>query len=170
MEEWRPVVVDGETWPYDVSNLGRVRRSRPARTGKATHVGRILRYRKDASGYNRLGLCNDGIRKEKRVHRLVLGAFVGPAPEGKEANHINGDKTDNREVNLEWVTRSENIIHAGRIGLRDKVLKLTEAQVLEIRIRGEDSLALLQSLAEDYGVSELTILDILLRRTWRWLT
>ncbi len=52
------------------------------------------------------------------VHRLVLVAFVGPCPEGLEVNHKNGIKTDNRLANLEYVTRSENNLHAFRTGLK----------------------------------------------------
>jgi hypothetical protein len=52
------------------------------------------------------------------VHRLVATHFL-PNPESKpEVNHINGNKLDNRLCNLEWVTKSENAIHAYKLGLR----------------------------------------------------
>jgi HNH endonuclease len=51
----------------------------------------------------------------KILHRSVLESFV-PNPENKkEVNHINGNKHDNRLENLEWATRSENMLHSVRV-------------------------------------------------------
>lgn len=76
-----------------------------------------------------------------QVHRLVAMAFVPGWHGGPEqvVNHLNGVKTDNRPVNLEWTTKGDNTRHAwatGLVNLRGRNqpnAKLTERQVREMR-------------------------------------
>lgn len=51
------------------------------------------------------------------AHRVIWEFMHGPIPPPFEINHINGIKCDNRTVNLELLTPSENIKHAFRMGL-----------------------------------------------------
>jgi len=68
--------------------------------------------------YPMVGFIKDGVKKRFTLHRLVAEAFCDK-PEGcDQVNHINGDKEDNRAENLEWVTASENRLHAWREGLQ----------------------------------------------------
>lgn len=107
-EEWRWVV--GQEGRYKVSNLGRVR--------SYVKGGRIRNPHTTNCGYYIVELFIDGEIKGKLVHRLVAEAFI-PNPENKRTvNHKNGKKDDNRAVNLEWMTYSENIKHAFDTGLK----------------------------------------------------
>jgi hypothetical protein len=48
-------------------------------------------------------------RKPQYIHRPVLIAFVGEAPDGFECDHIDGNPSNNSIDNLRWVTHQENV-------------------------------------------------------------
>jgi hypothetical protein len=67
--------------------------------------------------YKQVNFKLNGKLKKYSVHRLVALAFI-PNPDNKpEVNHIDGNPSNNHISNLEWVTASENLLHAYRIGL-----------------------------------------------------
>lgn len=62
--------------------------------------------------YPRVNLVFNGKRVTRAIHRLLAEVFL-PTIVGKEfVNHLNGDKKDYRLENLEWCTRSENMLHS----------------------------------------------------------
>ena len=80
-------------------------------------------YTKAGYQYIRISIC--GVKYRFYTHRKVAEMFVeGYAPD-YVVNHINGDKTDNRACNLEWVSQSENVRHAHETNLI-KARKATE--------------------------------------------
>lgn len=100
-----------EDYPnYEVSNLGRVRNIK---------TGRVLRLSLQKDGYQHVSLCLKGKIKHTLIHRLVANAFIPNSENRKEVNHISGIKTDNRVENLEWNTRSENVYHSYKTGLKE---------------------------------------------------
>jgi hypothetical protein len=114
----------------------------------------------------RIELQRSGPPGQYFVHLLVLDAFGPPKPTpAHECNHIDGDKLNNHISNLEWVTRTENIVHAFKLGLHSTA-KLTVSDVKNIRARvaaGEQR----RGLADEFGVTPTTISHVVLRRTWK---
>ena len=102
---WKPVK-DYEGY-YEVSEQGDIRR---IKGGKGTRLGTCLKPKLCKNGYHEVCLVKDKVKKSHRVHRIVAVAFLGDSD--LDVNHKNCDKTDNRLCNLEWSTRSENVLHA----------------------------------------------------------
>lgn len=119
-EEWRPVV--GYEGLYEVSNQGRIRSlSRTLHCGNHVrqHRGRIIKPNPTPpTNYLSVGLTRDKRRITKRVHLIVLEAFVGPRPAPElDACHNNGIRDDLRAENLRWDTKSANSLDALRDGV-----------------------------------------------------
>lgn len=89
---------------YRVSSDGRV--VGPGRWGKEVELKPNAR----SAPYQSVRLYKDGTKHWKLIHRLVLESFVSPASENMQADHIDGDPTNNSLSNLEWVTPSVNSI------------------------------------------------------------
>ena len=110
VENWRPVV--GYESLYEVSDLGRVKslaKTLPHATyGSRRWPERILKDADNGTGHRVVSLWKDKRQTKSYVHRLVLEAFVGPAPTGMEACHWDDDPTNNHIDNLRWASRSAN--------------------------------------------------------------
>ena len=91
--------------------------------------GKTLSTRRNNRGYLLIDLRNKDGRKTFLHHRLVAETFLSNPKGLEQVNHINGDKTDNRPANLEWVTRQQNWDHAKREQLPNKNRKLSPGQL-----------------------------------------
>ncbi len=81
-------------------------------------TNKYLKPRNNTKGYYQVVLSQPEKKYIKYIARLVAQAFI-PNPDNKpEINHIDGDKANNNVYNLEWVTRSENMLHAYSNGLQ----------------------------------------------------
>lgn len=107
---------------YQISNLGRVkslarkRKNNPNAYYETKDI--ILKPYAKNKRYYGIYLMKNNTKRYFLIHRLVAEIFV-PNPSKKvQVNHIDGNKENNCASNLEWVTASENIIHAYKNNLR----------------------------------------------------
>lgn len=181
-EEWRPF----PTCPaYEISSLGRVRRgSKP------------LKWKSHKDGYKRLTMTWLGKRIDRTVHSVVAETFHGPCPSGHVVAHKNGDKSDNRAVNLSYATHRANMLHQrmhmksacplllvqngkDRTGVnrasnhargaRHGMAKLTEEQVMAVHKLYDNGSRSGCSVAKELGIGTASVHAILAGRAWRHL-
>ena len=154
---------------YQISDMGRVKRLK----SKGCLLERFLKVGY-SSEYQKVSLHKKGNKKTHDVHRLVADSFI-PNPNNKpQVNHIDGNKHNNRLSNLEYVTPSENAIHAFKLNLRDGGTvkgqqngrcKLTEYQVIEIIQKAKKNQSM-TSLGREYSVSATHITRIVRGERW----
>lgn len=187
-EEWKTIKVFDD---YEISNFGRVKSFKRYKNGK------ILNYYDDSHGYLFVKLYINGKSDNKRIHRLVLETFVGINPDKPFCNHIDGNKENNYIENLEWCTHSENMKHAIETGLinnkgeespnfgksrseewkkeQSKRMKgenhprskLTEKNVIEIRVDLNEGILTQREIAEKFGVTQTIISNIKTGKRWK---
>lgn len=101
-EIWKDI--EGFEGLYQVSNMGRV---------KSFHFKRNLILNPgNVNGYLEVSLYKPKTNKKRLVHILVAKAFIANPENLPEVNHKDGNKSNNRVENLEWVTSSQNKFHA----------------------------------------------------------
>jgi len=109
---------------YEVSKCGKIRSvdrhvSR-VNTGKLVlYKGKEIRQQVDECGYLRVRLSVDNVKFSVRMHRLIAETFIDNPQNLPQVNHIDGNKQNNALENLEWVSNSENQIHAIATGLKE---------------------------------------------------
>lgn len=105
-ERWKPI--KGYEENYEVSDFGNIRNKK---------TKQILIGDKNNAGYRRVILYTP-VKKRFFVHRIVAYHFCKGYSEELIVNHKDGNKLNNNATNLEWVTRSENDLHAYKNDLR----------------------------------------------------
>ena len=169
-EVWKDI--PGYEGRYQASTEGRIRsvshRVRLVAHGKETTrlmQGRVLRpgrYCKSGHVSVVLGHGAGG----SPVHRLVALTFLGPAPDGCEVCHNDGDPTNNALSNLRYDTRSENIKDVLRQGGRWR--RLTREDVQEIREMLKNGCGGAE-IAKRFSISQNCVSAIKTGRAFGWL-
>lgn len=146
MEIWKDI--PGYEGYYQASTFGNIRSldrnvTQMNRWGRdVTYIkkGKLCRPGSSPNGYKIISLSKAHVKKYHSVHRIVALTFI-PNPKSKsQVNHINGVKTDNSVVNLEWSTSSENQLHAyangfskAKQGKDVNCAKLDDTQIITIK-------------------------------------
>jgi hypothetical protein len=148
-EIWKPI----PDFPgYEVSDHGRVRsywKITPIGRGKGTKSTielspqRIVKSCVYFKKYLTIGLWKDRKHTTIAIHTLVLEVFVGPAKKGEVCRHLDGNRLNNRRINLCWGTYKENSLDRLKhgtmyFGTNLYNTKLTDEQVSEIRKMAQD--------------------------------
>lgn len=165
-ERWK-IIPESNGW-YEISDLGRVRSWYNNKWGRLQSP-RIKKPSNNGVGYWWIKVSEQA--PKMYIHRLVARAFLGDSD--LQVNHINGNPSDNRLCNLEYVTHSVNMKHAVLVlgknrGEQVASSKLTEQDVRSIKRRlatGE----MQKHIAADFNVYQSTISDIATGRQWNWL-
>jgi hypothetical protein len=157
LEEWKETSIPN----YFISNKGNVK----------TLNGKKLVLTLNGAGYYRVDLRENNKLRIASVHRLVANAFLENHENKPVVNHKDGNKLNNLYTNLEWNTYSENNKHAYDNNLNPKGSGKPNA------LLHEDDIPYIIELFEEgirnnviakmYNVSDGTISEIRLGRTWR---
>lgn len=152
---------------YFINELGQV----VNKQGKVKATFRQIR-----DGYEMVFLWKNNKAHNKYIHRLVAEHLI-PNPENKPCvNHIDGNKMNNLITNLEWVTYSENSIHALKLGLKvpDQAEDVhnslyTNEQIHEI-CKALQSGMRVRDVAEKFQVPRYLVKSISIGVTWKTIS
>lgn len=169
-ERWRSIAGFEH---YQISDLGRVRSARqflkpyPSRQKNGRIKCATVTFRSGKQSYL------------KKVHRLVLEAFVSPMPHGMEGCHADGDPLNNKLCNLRWDTRRSNVADSRRHGTfrlaaitdgtirgeRHVKAKLRLIDVERIRDLRKNGVTY-SAIAKWMGVNQATVSGVVNRYSW----
>lgn len=170
-----------ETWAkidnypdYEISDFGRIRSTKLSRGGN--WIIKELTPCDDGRGYLYVHIRQNMKDFFPKIHWLVAETFLGTKPifesSRTEINHIDGDKSNNKKSNLEYVSAKQNKRHAIKIGLHKKVahnlIRLTKEDILEIKTLEAQGMAQ-SKIAQLFNVAQSHISHIVNEKCWGWL-
>jgi len=156
-EYWKKVVFGKSNVEAFVSTLGRVMRT----------CGDVWPIADNGAGYKFIHKHNS----RDYLHRLVAKAFI-PNPENlPQVNHKDCNKANNAIDNLEWISRSQNILHAHKEGRMKKrtengqIKVLTVEQVIDLYTSVKRDGGGISAKAKEMGIPRTTASSIINKRS-----
>lgn len=117
----KKIIIDNVETDYEINELGEI---------YSHKTNRLLSGSIFNTGYKMVRLTINGQKKGYAVHRLVAEAFISNPNNLPIVNHIDGNKLNNCVENLEWVSQSQNRIHA----VQNQISKLARGSREKIEI------------------------------------
>jgi len=172
--------LDGEIWKeingyngdYFISNLGRIKSFKKCRGISE----RILKQGIDSCGYLRVNLSNNGKEEIKRVHKLVYEIFTGKPLISEFIHHKDKNKLNNFLDNLELIDRGKHSKKHNKgikklkgimYGEKSPNHKLTEKDIIEIKIDLNEGILTQKEIAKRFGVDQTTVSLIKNNKIWK---
>lgn len=171
MEFWKDI--SGYENYYQISNYGNVRSLDRVICnglgGKMKVKGMIIEPRRGT--YLSIGLTKQGKKKTFLVHRLVAVTFLPNPNKLPYVNHIDGNKFNNCDDNLEWSSETHNANHAYDMGLahsgsKSHYAKIDERTVAEIIYLNETTSLTYSLIGKMYGLCSESISNMCRRKSW----
>ena len=157
IEEWKIYSYNGIETDYYISNFGRV---------FSKNKNKLLSNRYQNSGYLVVDIRIGKSKKTLTIHRMVAETFVdGKTNECNIVNHKDGRKNNPVFTNLEWVTYTDNILHAYKNNLRHSGFdcnfgKFSDEIIEEICKDMSTGMYTLIEISEKYNIEYHTIYAI----------
>lgn len=170
MEKW--IDIKNYEGYYKISNMGNVRSL--DRNYIDTLNRKVFKKGKEQKKYIRRNYYSVWLNKDNKstpfsIHRLVASHFIPNIENKLSVNHINGNKLNNNDWNLEWCTAKENTTHAISKGIivfsggeNSRGAKLKENDVYFIL----KSDLTQQKLADKFNISRSNISAIKRGKSW----
>lgn len=147
---------------YCVTDKGRVYSLKSAR---------FLNHQYNDNGYCVITLRKNGKTSTQKIHRLVALMYKSESYfEGAHVNHKDGDKSNNCATNLEWCTRSENMLHAYKNSLIvSKPRQLTD-DVVHLICKMLETGARVIDVSKNFNVDRTIVYSIFNRTAYNYIS
>lgn len=127
MEIWKIININSD---YMISNYGNVKsleRTVGAKGNSTKVIKETILKPSIVRGYRCVNIYKEGNIKNLKVSRCVAVHFIENPSNYKVVNHLDGNKMNDHENNLEWCSYSDNILHAYKIGLRNNISPIIQS-------------------------------------------
>lgn len=121
----------------------------------------MMKQSKTSTGYWKIELKKDGVRKSIKVHRLVGQAFISNPENKPMINHLDCNPLNNHVDNLEWCTQKENMQYAVSLNRTKRVRnKVNYDEVIKMYKETKSA----NKVSKECGFSDTLLVAILRER------